>query len=113
VFRGLLYRSLRRKWNVELSIAVMTGLFITSHPVTSYPALLVLGTVIAWTTEKTCRLWPSELIYAGYNLMFWGLWFLVSGADSASPTLVGPGRFLDEDSTSISWQAEHNSQFLK
>jgi membrane protease YdiL (CAAX protease family) len=41
----------------------------------SFPALIVLGAVTAWTTEKTGRLWPSMLIHAGYNAMIWALWF--------------------------------------
>jgi membrane protease YdiL (CAAX protease family) len=50
-------------------------LFITLHPVTSSPALIVLGAVTAITVEKTGRLWPSMIIHAGYNLMVWAIWF--------------------------------------
>ncbi len=74
-FRGVLYRTLRRNWSIVPSVAVTTILFVTLHPVASFPALIVLGIVTAWTTEKTGRLWPSILIHAGYNAMIWALWF--------------------------------------
>lgn len=70
-FRGVLYRTLRRNWSIAPSILR----FATLPPVASFPALIVLGTVTAWTMEKTGRLWPSLVIHAGYNAMIWALWF--------------------------------------
>lgn len=74
-FRGVLYRTLRRNWSIIPSVIVTTLLFVTMHPVASFPALIVLGATTAMTTEKTGRLWPSMLIHAGYNAMIWALWF--------------------------------------
>ncbi len=71
----MLYRTLRRNWSIAPSIGVTTLLFVTLPPVASFPALIVLGAVTAWTMEKTGRLWPSMLIHAGYIAMIWALWF--------------------------------------
>jgi len=73
IFRGLLYRSLRRTWGIGLSVAVTAILFATLHPVAGSAALVTLGTMTALTAERTRRLWPSIAVHAGYNLMVWGL----------------------------------------
>jgi hypothetical protein len=76
IFRGILYQGLRRTWGIFPAVMLTTVLFVTLHPVTSSPALLVLGIVTALTVEKTGRLWPSMLIHACYNLMIWSLMFV-------------------------------------
>ena len=73
IFRGLLYRSLRRTWGSGWSIALTALLFATIHPVAGCVALLTLGTMTARAAEKTGRLWPSIAIHAGYNFMVWCL----------------------------------------
>lgn len=73
VFRGLLYRSLRRSWGIALSVGVTAVLFATLHPVAGSVALVTLGATTALTAERTGRLWPSIAVHAGYNLMVWGL----------------------------------------
>lgn len=73
LFRGVLYRSLRRNWSMWLSVAVSAVLFATLHPVAGCAAVASLGTMTALTAEKTGRLWPSIVVHAGYNFMIWVL----------------------------------------
>jgi membrane protease YdiL (CAAX protease family) len=74
LFRGLLYRALRRNWSVGLSVAVTALLFASIHPFAGCAAILTLGTVTALAAEKTGRLWPSVVIHTGYNLTIWAVW---------------------------------------
>jgi len=73
IFRGWMFRSLRRTWSVGLSVAVTALLFASLHPVIGCVALVTLGATTALAAEKTGRLWPSIAIHAGYNFMIWAL----------------------------------------
>lgn len=71
LFRGVLYRTMRRSWSVGLSVALSALLFATLHPVVACFSLMTLGVMTALTAERTGRLWPSIATHATYNLMVW------------------------------------------
>jgi ABC-2 type transport system permease protein len=74
LFRGLLYRSLRRSWGIAVSVAISAVLFTVIHPMTSSVAVLCLGLATALVFEKTGRLWPSMTVHVGYNTLIVALW---------------------------------------
>jgi hypothetical protein len=74
LFRGLLYRSLRRSSGVAVSVAISALLFTAIHPMASSVAVFVLAIATALVLEKTGRLWPSMLVHVGYNAFIVALW---------------------------------------
>ncbi|HEV8003041.1 MAG TPA: type II CAAX endopeptidase family protein, partial [Planctomycetaceae bacterium] len=74
LFRGLLYRSLRRSWGLVTSVAISALLFTAIHPMASSVAVLGLGVATALVLERTGRLWPSMLVHIGYNTFIVALW---------------------------------------
>ncbi len=76
LFRGLLYRSLRRSWGVATSVLVCALLFTAIHPMASSVAVFGLAIATALVLEKTGRLWPSMMVHVGYNALIVGLWNL-------------------------------------
>jgi hypothetical protein len=74
LFRGLIYRSLRRSWGIATSIATSALLFTAIHPIASSVAVLCLAFATALVVEKTGRLWPSMLVHVGYNAFVVALW---------------------------------------
>jgi len=76
LFRGLLYRSLRRSWGIATSVAISALLFTAIHPMASSVAVLCLAVATALALEKTGRLWPSMMVHVGYNafiVVFWNI----------------------------------------
>jgi ABC-2 type transport system permease protein len=71
IFRGVIYRTLRRTWGVAASVAMSAILFATLHPAVACFSLIALGVMTALTVERTHRLWPSITIHAVYNFMVW------------------------------------------
>lgn len=69
-FRGVVYRWLRDKWGVAVSIVVSGLIFGIAHlePATVIP-VIVMGFVLAWTYEKSNSLWPPILIHMLNNLL--------------------------------------------
>jgi ABC-2 type transport system permease protein len=76
LFRGLLYRSLRRSWGIATSVVISALLFTAIHPMASSVAVLCLAVATALVLEKTGRLWPSMLVHVGYNAFIVALWNL-------------------------------------
>jgi hypothetical protein len=74
LFRGLLYRSLRRSWGIATSVAISSLLFTAIHPMASSVAVLCLAIATALVLEKTGRLWPSMMVHVGYNAFIVALW---------------------------------------
>ncbi len=76
LFRGLLYRSLRRSWGIATSVVVCALLFTAIHPMASSVAVFGLAIATAMILEKTGRLWPSMMVHVGYNAAIVALWNL-------------------------------------
>jgi ABC-2 type transport system permease protein len=74
LFRGLLYRSLRRSWGLVTSVAISALLFTAIHPMASSVAVLGLGVATAVVLERTGRLWSSMLVHIGDNTFIVALW---------------------------------------
>ena len=68
-FRGLLQTMFRavfkRSWP---AIVVAAALFALVHPAWSWPQILVLGTCLGYTYERTGNLWASITMHASFNL---------------------------------------------
>ena len=74
LFRGLLYRNLRRTWGIATSVVITTLLFTAIHPMASSVGVLTLAVVTALVFERTGRLWASMAVHAGYNAFIVLLW---------------------------------------
>jgi ABC-2 type transport system permease protein len=76
IFRGLVYRGLRRTCGFWWSLLWSSLFFMAVHPARDSGAVFVLAAVNAWILERTGRLTPCILVHAGYNtfvlwLKFW------------------------------------------
>lgn len=69
-YRGILYRWMRSRWRVAVSVPVSAAIFGLTH-IHYAPALMVLvallGVVLALAYERTGSLWPSVIIHATNN----------------------------------------------
>lgn len=75
-FRGLLLRSIERRWQVGAAVAGSTVLFAASHfQGIQFPALVVFGAVAGWLAVRSGRLGPAMLCHAGFNA--WTLFALL------------------------------------
>jgi membrane protease YdiL (CAAX protease family) len=74
LFRGVLFRSLRRSTGAITSIVITALLFAAIHPITSFPPVFVLGLAAAWVVERSGRVWPAAMVHVGYNLFVVVLW---------------------------------------
>jgi membrane protease YdiL (CAAX protease family) len=74
-FRGLLLRSLQRRWSAPIAVAVSAVAFGLAHVVfdwnsrTALPALVALGMVSGILAVRTGNLSRSILLHAGFNLL--------------------------------------------
>ncbi len=74
LFRGLLYRSLRRSYSVLASVLFSALLFMVIHPIDSSVGVLTLAVVTAVVYERTGRLSAAIAVHFCYNLAVMGLW---------------------------------------
>jgi membrane protease YdiL (CAAX protease family) len=79
VFRGLLYRGLRRSRGILASVVLTSLLFTAIHPLVSSFGVATLAVVTALVVEKTGRVWPAMLIHVCYNVVIIASWNLPLG----------------------------------
>lgn len=83
IFRGVLYRWLRRFSSMGVAIALSALLFGSVHGIIHLiPALAVLGAVLAWTYERTGSLWAPIVIHGIFNAI---MMLLLYGVLAAGP----------------------------
>ncbi|HLY74060.1 MAG TPA: type II CAAX endopeptidase family protein [Planctomycetota bacterium] len=69
VFRGVSFRGLRRRLGFPLSAMVSACLFSMAHLDLPHAIqLIAVGTVLAWTTERSGSILPGMILHAGINL---------------------------------------------
>lgn len=74
--RGLVLRSLEKRWSLPIAVAVSTVVFGVVHlQGLQLPALLLFGVVAGVLAARTGRLGPSILCHAGFNA--WTLFALL------------------------------------
>ena len=67
LFRGLIYRGLRRSWGVAASVLAAAGLFAAVHPPVSFVPVFFLGAAAAVAFERTGWLLAPVIAHAVYN----------------------------------------------
>jgi membrane protease YdiL (CAAX protease family) len=76
LYRGLLLRSVEKRWSLGVAVAASTIVFGLAHVQgLQLPALLVFGFVASVLAARTGRLGPSILCHAGFNA--WTLFALL------------------------------------
>jgi membrane protease YdiL (CAAX protease family) len=69
-YRGLLQRSIARRFGVWPGIVGSALVFGLSHfQALQLPALVLLGVVLAYITERTGRLGPAIFAHVAFNLI--------------------------------------------
>ena len=69
LFRGLLYRYLRKRRSRAFAIVLTAGLFAIAHLVpTLIPSLFVFGLFLAWVVERYGSLYPAMALHSLNNL---------------------------------------------
>ena len=67
-YRGLLLRSVEKRWSLTAGVVVATIVFGLAHfQLLQLPALLLFGLVASLLAARTGRLGPSILCHAGFN----------------------------------------------
>lgn len=68
-YRGFLYKWIRMKSNVTISLLVSSTIFTIVHIPTynTLPVNFLSGFIFAWTYEKTNSIVPAIIIHAAYN----------------------------------------------
>jgi membrane protease YdiL (CAAX protease family) len=67
-YRGLLLRSVEKRWTLGAAVAAATVVFAVAHfQGIQLPALLLFGLVASLLAARTGRLGPSILCHAGFN----------------------------------------------
>jgi hypothetical protein len=67
-YRGLVLRSVEKRWSLAAGVAVATVVFGVAHfQALQLPALLLFGVVAGVLAARTGRLGPSILCHAGFN----------------------------------------------
>jgi membrane protease YdiL (CAAX protease family) len=67
LFRGLLLRALDRQWGGWSALLGTTLFFTVYHPPIAWPAVGLVGLVLAVLAKATGSLWPGVLLHAVYN----------------------------------------------
>jgi membrane protease YdiL (CAAX protease family) len=67
-YRGLLLRSVEKRWSLPIAVAAATIVFGVAHfQALQLPALLLFGLVASLLVARTGRLGPAILCHAGFN----------------------------------------------
>jgi len=67
-YRGLVLRSVERRWSTPVAVVASTVLFGVVHlQGLQLPALLLIGAVLALLTVRSDRLGPAILCHSGFN----------------------------------------------
>ena len=67
LFRGLVYRGLRRTTRPAVAVLASAAIFALVHPLLSMPPVFVMGLFAAVAFERTGRLVAPILVHAVYN----------------------------------------------
>ncbi len=67
IFRGLLFRGMRRTFSLKSSVFVSAGLFAAVHRPVSVVPVFLLGTVCAFMFHKSGRLLTAVMVHMSYN----------------------------------------------
>ncbi|MBK6726860.1 MAG: CPBP family intramembrane metalloprotease [Xanthomonadales bacterium] len=67
LFRGLLFRAMRREWPLWIAITLSAAFFAVMHPFASWPPVFLVGVASAWLFARAGNLLPSMLLHATYN----------------------------------------------
>jgi membrane protease YdiL (CAAX protease family) len=67
LFRGLIFRGLRRSWGLTASVLAAAGLFAAAHPPLSFVPVFSLGVAAAIAFERSGWLLAPVLAHALYN----------------------------------------------
>jgi len=67
IFRGMIFKSLRRNHGVVVSIVASALLFAVVHDPLSVPPVFVLGCAAAVALERTGSIWSAMLVHGTYN----------------------------------------------
>ena len=67
IFRGFLYRSLRRGWPAWAAMCASAGAFAACHPPLAVAPVFVLGVVAAGLVEWSGSIVPSMVLHMTYN----------------------------------------------
>ncbi len=79
IFRGMIFKSLRRNHGVVISILASALLFAVVHDPLSVPPVFVLGCAAALAFERSGSIWSAMLVHGAYN-----------AAIALGQSLVGP-----------------------
>ena len=67
-FRGLLLRSVDKRWGIGAAVVASAVVFAASHlQGIQFPALLLFGAVVSVLAARTGRLGPAILCHVGFN----------------------------------------------
>jgi hypothetical protein len=77
LFRGVLLRSLLRRFSPSVAVSISALVFAAVHPLTdpsvgsliAFPALLLVGLVCGYWAVKSGDLWRSVAIHVGFNAL--------------------------------------------
>jgi len=79
-YRGLLYRSLGRRFNLTAAAFVSTAVWTFLHgPVVLYPVIFVLGIFLTLLYESTGSIWAPIAAHMGFNLTSFLLMWILPG----------------------------------
>ncbi len=67
IFRGMIFKSLRRNHGLMLSVLASALLFAVVHDALSVPPVFVLGCAAAVALERTGSIWSAMLVHGAYN----------------------------------------------
>jgi membrane protease YdiL (CAAX protease family) len=73
IFRGLLYRMLRERWGIWISVAVSAAFFSLVHHGILLSPQLIGGIIFALAYEWSRSLWVSIALHMGANAAVYGL----------------------------------------
>jgi membrane protease YdiL (CAAX protease family) len=67
-FRGLLLRSVDKRWGIGVAMVASAVVFAASHfQGVQFPALVLFGAVVSFLAARTGRLGPAILCHVGFN----------------------------------------------
>jgi membrane protease YdiL (CAAX protease family) len=67
IFRGMIFKSLRRNHGVMISVIASSILFAVVHDPLSVPPVFVLGCAAAIAFERSGSIWSGMMVHGAYN----------------------------------------------